>query len=231
MENLPIDAIDLASRVFYSESEGKIYFGDPINGYFKVKDVHNELTGLQGGTATQRYHLSQPEHEFVQSISPYRNPPTKGSIVFDPVLPPAIVGIGTGPSQLVRRDLNGNIKIDVKPFDDEDLADFGTVKEMTKYRVLTVAVNNELIETTTPQTLAIVTDIAHNTIRLAPATVQNTGYSVKVKVAELTTVLTPQGGSFIIDMSNEQQTDISLSNVVAEFISDGSNWQLVTVLR
>lgn len=36
MENLPIDAIDLASRVFYSESEDKIYFGDPINGYFEV---------------------------------------------------------------------------------------------------------------------------------------------------------------------------------------------------
>ena len=229
------DAIDETNERINSLDDIPTKTSDLTNdsGFITINDIpqHNDLTGLQGGTVTERYHLNQAEHEFVQSISPFRNPPTKGAIVFDPSVAPGIVGIGTGASQLVQRDLNGNIKIDVKPFDDEDLADFGTVKEMTKYRVLTVTASNELIEATTPHTLAIVTDVAHNTIRIEPATTENLGYFVKFKVSGISSVLTPEGGSKIVDMDNVPQDDIALSGTVADFISDGSNWQLVTVLR
>lgn len=54
MENLPIDAIDLASRVFYSESEDKIYFGDPINGYFEVIGIQDLDSVLEQGSNTTR---------------------------------------------------------------------------------------------------------------------------------------------------------------------------------
>lgn len=203
------------------------------SGFITINNIpqHNDLTGLQGGTVTERYHLNQAEHEFVQSISPFRNPPTKGTIVFDPTLPPAIVGIGTGASQIVLRDSNGNIKIDNKPIDDEDLADFGTVKELTRHYIRVVEANNELIEATNPHTLVLVSNLVSATIRINPATTENLGYSVKIKVSGMSSVLTPEGSSKIVDMDNVLQDDITLSSVVAEFISDGSNWQLVTVLR
>lgn len=44
MENLPIDAISLPSRIFYSETEDKIYVGTPGN-YREVKGGIPELTG------------------------------------------------------------------------------------------------------------------------------------------------------------------------------------------
>ena len=105
------------------------------------------------------------------------------------------------------------------------------ISTKSNYSIQTIVGNNQLIEVNTSKTLVLVSDLTSTVVRLPPATSNNTGASVIVKVSGMSSSVSSETGSKIVDFENNLEDDIAISSNAAEFISDGANWQLVTVLR
>ena len=210
MENLPNDTISLPSRVFYSPSEDKLCFGE-VGDYKEIPTNHNDLNSIQGGTVTQRYHLDEAEYEFVQGISPFRNPPQKSLLVFDTTLPPATIAIGNG--------------------SDDSVATFGEVKQESRSEVVIPTSDNELVPITQSNTLIIINDLAITTVRISDPSGSNKGALVRVKNTNSGTVETETLDDFFNVDDGSDATGVSLNQNTAVLISDGNQWQLVSTSR